>query len=331
MEQLATSGASTHRIEQIGEQLSTSLGWRDVQIAILPSLLTVTFDGRSDVMLTRTITCHLGRGFSVWRMEEIDSFLEMICDGRLPPSMIHAVSHRGQVKDRFYGNLLNWLAVALLNGGSGLLFFGIVWQGAAIASVIGLAVIGPLGMFAARFPNFELVLAPISAFCAGFMIRSAVVLNLLSRECIAGTHLSSIVTFAPGIPLTIASLELASKSIVSGSSRLIASLFVAFSIGLGLNMGDELAGLFDPNLVDTGSRCLEVSLWWWFLAYPLVFASLAVIMDAPPKRWPVMFASASLAFFSLFGLSFVALSGHVKYLCLVSCVPCNFFKKGQRL
>lgn len=310
---MATSGASTHRIEQIGERLCRSLGWDDVQIGLLPSLLTVTFDGHSDVLITRTITCRLRRGFSVSRMEEIDAFLNRICLGKLPPSMLIAVSQRIITMNRFYGRLLNWLAVTFLNGGSAILFFSVYWQGAVIASVIGLTVIGPFGIFADRFPNFGLIVAPVSAFCAGFIIRTAAVLDLLPRECIAGTHLSSIVTFAPGIPLTIAALELASNSIVSGSSRMIASLFVAFGIGIGLNMGDELATLFDTGLFDPAAKCQELSMWWWFLAFPVVFVSLAIVMDVPPKRWPVVLFSSSFAFFSLFGLSFVVgLSGHVK-------------------
>merc|ERR1739848_786408 len=83
---LATSGASTHRVEQIGESLFQRIGWQDVQVSLFPSLLTVTFNGHSDILVTRTITHRLGRRFSIARMEEMDAMLEKVVQGVLPPA-----------------------------------------------------------------------------------------------------------------------------------------------------------------------------------------------------------------------------------------------------
>jgi uncharacterized membrane protein YjjP (DUF1212 family) len=314
LELLTLCGASTHRIEQIGAQLCETLGWDDVQIVVLPSVLTVSFNSHSDTLVTRSITCRVVRGFSLNKMEEMDAFLEAVIQGTLSKRMLAAIALKVQNTGPLFGKVLNWLAAAALNGSSAVAFFKLGWAGAVVATLIGLVIVGPLNLLAHRFPNFGLLVGPVVAMLSGFIVRSAAVLNLLPRDCISGTHLSAIVTFAPGIPLAISALELASKSIVSGSSRLISALVIAFSIGIGLNIGDELALLFDPNsvFVAGSSNCVAISLWWLFLSFPLFCVSIFVVLDAPIKRWAIMAVFASLAFFSLFGLSYSPLSGRLQ-------------------
>ena len=282
-------------------------------MSLFPSLLTVTFNGHSDILVTRTITHRLGRRFSIARMEEMDAMLEKVVQGVLPPAMLKAIALNVQAIDPF-GRLLNWLAGACLNGSSAVIFFNGSWQGSLVAFFVGFVVAGLWALLAVRFEGVGLLMGPGVSFCAGFLIRVACVLNLLARDCISGTHLASVITFAPGLVLAISSLELASNSIVSGASRLIAALFVAFSIGIGLNMGNELAALFDP-VTFSGSNnaiCVEVSKWWWGFAFPVAFVSLVILLDAPAKKWLLMSVPAAFAFFSMFGLSFIKLSGRVK-------------------
>ena len=84
-------------------------------MSLFPSLLTVTFNGHSDILVTRTITHRLGRRFSIARMEEMDAMLEKVVQGVLPPAMLKAIALNVQAIDPF-GRLLNWLAGACLNG-----------------------------------------------------------------------------------------------------------------------------------------------------------------------------------------------------------------------
>jgi uncharacterized membrane protein YjjP (DUF1212 family) len=333
LELLTLCGASTHRIEQIGERLCDTLGWSDVQIAVFPSMLTVTFNAHSDSLVTRSVTCRLIRGFSLNKMEEMDAFLEAVSRGVLTKRTLAAIALKVQNIMPLYGKILNWLAVAALNGSSAVAFFNLGLSGAVITTLIGLVIIGPLNLVAWRFPNFALLIAPVSAIFSGFIVRSAAVLNLLPRACISGTHLSAIVTFAPGIPLAIAALELGSKSVVSGASRLISALVVAFSIGIGLNIGDELALLFDPSpvFIVGASKCTSVSLWWLFLSFPLFCASLFIVLDAPIRRWAIMICCASLAFFSMFGFSYSPFSANFQlrysnspFFFFSSFLPCRF-------
>jgi hypothetical protein len=100
-------------------------------------------------------------------------------------------------------------------------------------------------------------------------------------------------------------MELSSRSIVAGTSRLVSALAVSFLIGLGLSFGEELAALFDPFVrVAPGATtppilaCVAISQWfvlrsvdflcfdfffrlrrWLFLSFPLVTLCFFVLLD----------------------------------------------------
>lgn len=318
LELLANSGASTHRVEQLGEKVCFALGMEDVQIALFPSMITVTFNGESDTLVTRSISRRLFRDFSLNRMEVMDAYLEGVYEGQVPSTLLQAIVWNVRGLEPQFGQIITLIGTTFLNAAGAVTFFGQGWQGCALAGAIGLVVIGPLTFLARKMPNLALLLAPMVAFVTGFVVRSAVVLGLLSLNCLYGTHLSAVVSLAPGIPLATAALELASRSIVSGSSRLISALVVAFSIGLGLNTGDELARLFDPNygVVSNNALCVPLSLWWLFLSFPIVCVSIFVLLDGPLRRWPVMTIAACVAFFGAFGLSKTPLSSSIQSLIL---------------
>lgn len=316
LELLIISGASTHRVEQLAEKLCLALGMEDVQVALFPSMITVTFNGRSDTLVTRSISRRLVRGFSLNRMEAMDAYLEAVCEGRIPSAFLKVIAWNVKDLRPQFNQAITWIGTAFLNAAGAVTFFGQGWQGAGISGFIGLAIIGPLTFLARKMPNVALLLAPAVAFVTGFVVRSAIVIGLLSLNCLYGTHLSAVVSLAPGIPLATAALELASKSIVSGSSRLISALVVAFSIGLGLTAGDELARLFDPNrdVSSNSALCMSLSLWWLFLSFPILCVTIFILLDAPFRRWPAMTVAACSAFFGALGLSKSPLTSSIQSL-----------------
>ncbi len=176
---------------------------------------------------------------------------------------------------------------------------------------------------------FPSIASPVTAFLTGFICRAFVVASLLPRGCLSGTELSSIITLAPGLSLAIAAMELSSRSIVAGTSRLVSALAVSFLIGLGLSFGEEMAALFDPftrNLTVAGATtpaipaCVPISLWWLFLSFPLCALCFFILLDAPFDRWFVCFLVSCLAFWSSFGLVYTPLSVGVQTLLASSAV-----------
>ena len=149
-----------------------------------------------------------------------------------------------------------------------------------------------------------------------------VVANLLPRGCLRGAELACIINIAPGISLALAALELSSKSIVAGTSRLVSALAVSFLIGLGLAFGEELAGFFDFGVAtaEPVAKCVPVSLWFLFLLFPVVTFSNMIMLDAPVRRWVVLFLSSAVAFWASFGLTYTRLSSGVQTVLASACV-----------
>lgn len=311
---LANAGSSTHRIENIGAMLCSAIGITDVSVALLPSLMTVTFDGDSSVKNTRSITVRLSQGLSLNKLEIVDAMVSDIIYGRLPPSFFMAVVAEAEHVPSLFPLWIQVICAAVCCGFCAVGFFGTQWDAALIVFCIALFVMGPLSVLAAKFPSFEFIFPPTMGFFAGLICRSMVVVGLLPRGCLRGAELSTIITLAPGISLSLASLELASKSIVSGTSRLVAALAVAFLIGVGLSFGEEVSGFYDISYNATAviPKCTPLSYWWLFLTFPVVSITFFILLDCPFRRWVVCLLSSAVAYFCALGLSFTTLSSGVQ-------------------
>ncbi len=100
---------------------------------------------------------------------------------------------------------------------------------------------------------------------------------------------------------------------------------VSFLIGLGLAFGEEMASLFDPitnaplttasavvTSAPAAAICAPLSLWFLFLSFPAVTVCFFIQLDAPLRRWPVMFACGAIAFWVSFALTYSPLSSGVQ-------------------
>lgn len=310
---MANAGASTHRVEEVGRHLCEDLGLTDVQIGSLPGLLTVSFDATSSERITRTVSTILHPGLSLSRMEAVDHYIGLLRTGQIPKGFLKALRIKIESTPVLFG--IHWQAwiICFCNGACALGFFGATWPGVLISFLIGLVIFAPLTYVSTRWPSFALVTSPVASFCAGFFSYAAVCWGLLLPGCLAKTELSSIITLAPGLSLALAALELSSRSIVSGTSRLVGALTVSFLIGMGLAFGEEISQLiFGAFPEGPHAPCPPFEYWWLFLSFPSILICFFVLLDAPPFRWVVMALVGALAFGSSLGLSFTPLSTSIQ-------------------
>ncbi len=314
---LADSGASTHRVERIGVMLCHALGLHDCTVYVLPSLLTLTFNGQSPDKITRTLNSGISPSLSLTRMEALDYYVTQIIEGGIPGRFLDAVVLNVADMPPLFNFWFQLFAGALSNSMVAIAFFNTGWEGFWIAGAIGLVIIGPLNFVGSKVPSFALIVSPTVAVASGFLCRALVVGGLLPRGCLRGTELSCIINNAPGISLAISALELSSQQVVSGTARFVSAMGVSFLLGLGLSFGEELAALFDPFVESPTNpvpACVPLSLWWLFLSFPAVTLAFFVLLDAPLRRWLVMFLCGGLAFWASFGLAKAPLSPGVQTL-----------------
>ncbi len=218
LRELANAGCSTNRVERRGEELCQALGFEDVSIHMLPSYLTVTF-GRQ-----RTVSTRISASLTLTRMERIDALIDGVTklhqyDRQMIPALVRAIE-----EGRTFASHWVWLAAATLNAAYALAVFRQPWLGVLAAFLVGMVVQGPVEKLASHYVHVSFVVNPIVSLLAGFVATCAAILGLIPRPCLNGLELSMIIALAPGLSLSIGALELSTRSVVSGASRLVFAL-----------------------------------------------------------------------------------------------------------
>jgi uncharacterized membrane protein YjjP (DUF1212 family) len=155
-------------------------------------------------------------------------------------------------------------------------FFGGGWREMVVCGAIGL-ITGLLALVARRtsFRVFE----PVAAFVAGLSASAAAV--FLPPTSLYVSMAGGLIVLFPGLTLTTAISELATRHLQSGTARLMSALILLVSIGFGVALGLETGGW----LFGTAPIVTPVMLPVWTLAVALVMAALSfmVLNQANPR------------------------------------------------
>jgi uncharacterized membrane protein YjjP (DUF1212 family) len=156
-------------------------------------------------------------------------------------------------------------------------FFGGGWREMVVCGAIGLAT-GLLALVARRNPRFRLF-EPVAAFIAGLGASAAAV--FLPPTSFYVAMAGGLIILFPGLTLTTAISELATRHLQSGTSRLMSALTLLVSIGFGAALGLE-AGEW---LLGSTTAVSPIPLPVWTLVVALLMASLAfvVLNQATPR------------------------------------------------
>lgn len=156
------------------------------------------------------------------------------------------------------------------------MFFGGGLAEVAVAGSIGLA-LGVLAIFAQRSTDqarvFELVGAAFAAFSAS--LASAYVDVSASLATVA-----ALIVLLPGMALTVAMTELATRHLIAGTARLMSAVIVLLELVVGVALGERAAAA----LVDV-QQLVPVALpaWSQWAALGASLVGLAVLVQTQPR------------------------------------------------
>ena len=185
-----------------------------------------------------------------------------------------------------YGPLTTIACCAVASAGSAA-FLGGSWSDVAASGFVGL-IVGALMRLAIERPQISLIVELVGG-------AMAAMLALLAERYIPGARsgvitVSGIIVLLPGLTLTLAMSELASRHLVSGSSRLFAALMVLILISMGVAVGRQITPLLPP-LVD--SAHVPVASWAAWSALAIVPLAFTVLFKARPRDYvPIAIAGA---------------------------------------
>ncbi|TKA64210.1 hypothetical protein B0A49_09168 [Cryomyces minteri] len=293
-------GAPTHRLEEY-MKMSARVLEIEGQFLYIPGCMIISFDDSAthttEVKLVRT---HHGVDLGKLR-DTHEVYKEVVHDiigveeatKRLEEVMDRAPKYRPWVLVPVYG---------IASAAVGPFAFG--------ARLIDLPIAFSLGCI---LGILQLIVAPQSDLYANvFEITAAVITSFLARAfgsirggdlfCFSALAQSSIALILPGYTVLCGSLELQSRSIVAGSTRMVYAIIYSLFLGFGITIGTAIYGIIDHNATSATTCQKPMASHWFFFFVPAFTLCLIVINQAKWKQAPVMmiiaFAGYVVNFFS---------------------------------
>jgi uncharacterized membrane protein YjjP (DUF1212 family) len=234
------AGYPTAELEERVLALAESLGFTGAEISATPTMIDVAVgslpDQRSFALRVRPADVDLDA------IARLDALVQDVLDGPLDADT--ALERLAEVRSRrlerpwpltLAGYGLAGAALTPVLGGG--------WREAAAAAIVGL-VVGAIALVTQRTVRTAPIVAPVAAVAASFSAATLVELGFsVSADVVT---LAALVTFLPGMTLTIGMRELASEHLQSGvantASALVQLLGLVFGVGIGRSIAASWFG-----------------------------------------------------------------------------------------
>lgn len=281
-------GAPAHRLEATLVHLARRLGLEGQFFSTPTELLaSIGPDGGARTHLMRVEPGDV----ELERLEAIDGIVRDVEAGLSAREARERAQELASSPAR-YGLLATLPSFALVSGAAALLFGGTPWEAGASAG-IGLLV-GLLTSLLTRTVQAGRVVELVATFVAAFAAFAAAAAWPGLRPFLL--TLSGIIVLVPGLTLTVAMSELATRNLASGTARLMAAVMVFLEITVGMALAHQAAGLlWEPGA--TASTGTSLPAWLDPLVIGAAAAALTVLFRAAPRRMGWIFLGCLAAFY----------------------------------
>jgi uncharacterized membrane protein YjjP (DUF1212 family) len=231
---LCLAGEAASRIPEEMEAVADAYGEGDVELLVVPTGVFVRVVGHDGGV---TVDFMNADGPPL-RLDQVDSLYKLIEEVKakpIPPAdAIDKLDLILEAKPRFHG-ITRILGHAVLTVGLGLLLTG-EGQTLIILGVLGLLV-GLLRLIAERVQVLSLAL-PVAAAMLVTGLAYAYGPYLMIKP--ADLLIPPLVTFLPGAALTLGAQEMATRSMISGSSRIVSGVYMLLLLTFGIYAGSRI-------------------------------------------------------------------------------------------
>ncbi len=268
-------GLPAHRVEALLGELADTLGYR-VDVLCTPTGMIVTL---SDGHRRRTrVVRDAATGTDLERLGLLHRLVRRVELRELSPREASARLDKVLAKPDRYGPLVMGLGVAVASAASAALLGGGLVD--LLPALLLGALVGGLHALSGRAPSLGRILPAVAGTLATVLARLLVLALPGAHESIL--VLAAVIVLLPGFTLTVATMELASAHVVSGTARLVGALATLVQLGFGVALGHRLADwLPAPAALDSAAPA-------WLVPVGFVVAGLAfaVNLKAAPRDLP---------------------------------------------
>jgi uncharacterized membrane protein YjjP (DUF1212 family) len=268
-------GTPAHRLEEAMRVISDGLGLR-CDVFASPTAIIISF-GEPTELRTRVLRVEGGE-LDMDKLEQVDDLADDVAAKKITPAEGVVRLEKILSSRRRYGRALSTLMHAVTSGGLAVSFGG-SWIDAALAGAIGL-LLGLLAQIATRSTDqarvFELLGAAFVSFTAA--VAGTVVDTTPSLVIIA-----ALIVLLPGLSLTVAMTELATRHLISGTARLMSAVIVLLQLVVGVALGEHLAKAIVH--VQQAVPVDPLPPWAQWLAMIGSSIGIAVIVQAQLRAW----------------------------------------------
>jgi uncharacterized membrane protein YjjP (DUF1212 family) len=279
-------GESAQRLEDILHAVADRLGLPNAQFFSQPTGIMASF-GQLEHQHLHMLRVAPG-AVDLGKLAALERITLEVARGHSSPADGIAAIERTASAPPAYGPALTTFAISLVSG-TVCHFLGGGVREVLVATLLGLA-LGIVDLLVTRHTRLGGVFEPLAAFLVS---AGAVTLaHLVGPLSVPIATLAGLIVLVPGLTLTTALNELASRHLASGTARLsgafITFLSVAFGVALGNRVATAILGppiMADPVILPAWAGLVAL------LVSPLCFT---VIFRAEPRDAPLIVAAGAI-------------------------------------
>ncbi len=264
-------GIPAHRLEEVMEKASERLGLQG-QFFSTPTAIFASFGPQDE---QRTFLMRVTPGeVNLGKLAELDDVTNGVLRDALDPAEGSKRIDRILAEPHRYGALLTTIAFGLSSAAASR-FLGGGLKEIAASALIGL-IIGLLSLVAEKYQSLGKVFEFVAAGAASALAGSLTF--VFGAYAVSNATLAGLIVLMPGLTLTIALIELSTRNLSSGTSRLSGAFVVFLSIGFGVAVGGAIANLLlgAPAV----ARAAPLPAWTEALALVTMPISLTILLRA---------------------------------------------------
>lgn len=287
---LLTLGSPAHRLEAALSKVAERLALK-AQFFSTPSALFAAI-GDADEQHTYLIRAASTSGTDMSRLSDILDVVEHVAIGGSNPTLatqrITAILERPPLYpawSAFLAYIILGAPVALLLGGG--------WNEALLGGAAG-AVVGITALLTRSFAGLGRLFVPLAATTVSFLTMSWCAWQQQTE--LMPALMAGLIALLPGLDLTIATRELSTGHVVSGSSRLASAVLVFATLAFGLALGGALAQNLFGMVVDFNAA--EANFAVKTVAALAAAVGFLLLFNAHLRDWVWIFAAVLVAWLS---------------------------------